>query len=198
MEKSHTVATDSELKEAIRIIKDGGIVIYPTDTAFGIGCRMDDRLAVDRLFSLRNRSRTHAVPVLVVSVVMALAYLDHPFPIVRRLMDTHWPGALTIVAACKKDKVYSPIRGGQNTVGVRMPDHDVPASIIEAIGVPILGPSANFHGLPTPYSFETIDPKLKQLVDFCLPGECPIGMVSTVVDCSQEPFRVIRKGAVTV
>ena len=189
---------DDIVKQAIDVVNKGGVIIYPTDTAFGIGCRMDDRRAVDRLFSLRNRSRTHAVPVLVASVSMALAYLDRFSPIVRRLMDAHWPGALTIVAICKKAKVYSPIRGDGDTIGVRMPDHAVPLSIIASIGVPILGTSANFHGYPTPYRVSDLDPNLRKLVDLVIPGTCPVGNVSTVVDCSVVPYRVVRQGALTV
>ncbi len=187
---------DSTVERAIEVIKEGGIAIYPTDTAFGIGCRIDRPASVDRLFALRKRPVTQATPVLVASEEMALAYFDHPSDIVRRLMTQHWPGALTIVDRCKKDAVYSPIRGGGSSIGLRMPNHPVPLAIIGAVGVPILGPSANFHGQPTPYRMEDLDPELTKLVDCVIPGMCNIGAVSTVVDCSVYPYKIIRQGAV--
>jgi len=184
------------IQKAIEIVKKGGIIIYPTDTAFGIGCRIDDRAAVDRLFSLRKRPVTQATPVLVSSIDMALAYFNRPSDIVRHFTKQYWPGALTIVAPCKKDLIYSPIRGGGNTIGLRMPNHETALAIIGAVGVPILGPSANFHGNPTPFRQEDLDPELVKLVDFVVPGECTLKQASTVVDCSVEPYRIIRQGAV--
>lgn len=184
------------LDKAVEILNGGGIVIYPTDTAFGIGCRIDDKKAVDRLFEIRKRPRTQATPVLVSSIKMALPYIDSPSQIVRHLMKSYWPGALTIVASCKKELVYSPIRGGGDTIGLRMPNHKIALGLIRGVGVPILGPSANFHGLPTPYCMEDVDAQLLKLVDYVVPGECTTGMASTVVDCGVEPYHIIRQGAV--
>ncbi len=179
-------------------MKQGGIVIFPTDTAFGIGCRIDKPKSIDRLFAIRKRPLTQATPVLVSSIDMALPYLDHPKDIVRRLMETYWPGALTIVSACKKDLLYSPIRGNGETVGLRMPDHETALRIIEGVGVPILGPSANFHGKQTPFRFEDLDPELTKLVDYVVQGACTVGLASTVVDCSVTPCRILRQGAVSL
>lgn len=187
---------NSEVKKAIEILNQGGIIIFPTDTAFGIGCRIDDTNAVDRLFKIRRRPVTQAVPVLVDGAKMSLPYLDNPSLIVRRMMLEYWPGGLTIVAPCHKNLIYSPIRGGSNTVGLRMPNHEVPLAIINEVGVPILGPSANFHGSPTPYSLEDLDSKLIKLVDFVVAGKCQVGNISTVVDCSVVPYKIIRQGAV--
>jgi L-threonylcarbamoyladenylate synthase len=129
---------------------------------------------------------------------MALAYLDKPPNIVRRLMDQYWPGALTIVAPAKKKLVYSPIRGDGDSLGVRLPNHDVPQGIAAAIGVPILGPSANFHGHETPYRIEHVDERLVRQVDLVIPGICHVGNVSTVVDCTHTPFRILRQGAISL
>lgn len=186
------------IQQAITILRQGGIVIYPTDTAFGIGCAIDEPTAVDKLFSLRKRPLTQATPVLVESEAMALAYLDSPDDIVRHLMKTYWPGALTIIAACKENLIHSPIRGGGNTIGVRMPDHDVPLALINGAGVPILGPSANFHGAPTPYTFDTLDPELIRRVDYVVPGVGKAGNVSTVVDTTVRPLHIVRQGAVAL
>ncbi len=186
------------IEEAITIVKNGGIVIFPTDTAFGIGCRMDHKKAVDRLFEIRSRPLTQATPVLVASEAMGLPYYVDPPEIVRRLMKKYWPGALTIIAKCKKKLVYSPIRGAGETIGLRMPNHETALELIRGVSVPILGPSANFHGQPTPYRYEDLDQELIKLVDFVIQGVSPVGMASTVVDCSVSPYRIVRQGAIVL
>lgn len=188
----------SDLEKAINILNQGGILIYPTDTAFGIGCRIDNHQAVDHLFNLRKRPRSMAMPVLVSSVTMALNYLSAPSSIVRHLMERYWPGALTIVAPARQELIYGLIRGGRETIGLRMPNHLDILAVIEAIGVPILGPSANFHGEPTPYRLQDLNQDLFRIVDFVLPGECSLKQTSTVIDTTTSPPTIIRRGALQV
>ncbi len=183
---------------ALNIIKKGGIVIFPTDTAFGVGCRIDDKRAVGRLFALRKRSHDKAVPVLVSSIKMAEEYAENIAPEVRVLMRKYWPGGLTIVLLCKKGKVPDLVRGGGYTVGLRIPNHVTVRQLIEKVGVPILAPSANFSGGQTPYRFSEIDLNLAKLVDFVLPGRCSVKKASTVIDCSKKTFKVLREGAVKI
>lgn len=198
---SHEISIENNnntIQTAINILNRGGIIIYPTDTAFGIGCRIDNYKAIDRLFRIRRRPLAQPTPVLVSSTEMALPYFDHPSQIVRRLMREYWPGALTVIYNCKKNLVYSPIRGGGETVGLRMPNHQTALTIIEGAGVPILGPSANFHGDPTPYQLSDLNPDLTKLVDLVVPGVTSIGQASTVVDCTVEPYKIIRQGTVNL
>lgn len=187
---------NNHIREAVAILRQGGIVIFPTDTAFGIGCRMDDRTAVDRLFGIRNRPRTQATPVLVASEAMAARLYRSVTPVMRALMQRYWPGALTIIGTCRQDAVYEPVRGGTDTIGIRMPDHTVPLALIGSLDVPLLGPSANFHGESTPYRDVEVDPDLVKLADYFIPGVCRESNVSTVVDCTVEPYRIVRQGAV--
>jgi L-threonylcarbamoyladenylate synthase len=184
------------MKDTVEIVKNGGIIIYPTDTAFGIGCRIDNHAAVDRLFKIRRRPIEQAMPVLVSSIEMALSYYLDASDVVRRLMKDYWPGALTIVARCNKNYIDSPIRGGGKNIGLRMPNHPIILEMIKRVGVPILGPSANFHGDPTPYSTADLNPELVKLVDCVVPGECTVKQASTVVDCTVNPYKIIRQGAV--
>lgn len=186
-----------EVKNAIDILKDGGIVIFPTDTAFGIGCRIDSEKSIERLFRIRKRPGSQAVPVLVSSIEMAQEYLE-PIPgdVKEKLIKKYWSGALTIVLPCNLDKVPALVRGGGKTLGIRIPDHKTILSIIEGVGVPILGPSANFSGEPTPYEFKNIDPQLLKQVDYVVHGETQIGNVSTVIDVSKKPWKILREGAV--
>lgn len=185
-----------EIQHAIEILSAGGVGIFPTDTAFGIGCRMDSEESVARLFDIRKRPTTQATPVLVSGETMAKSYFSNPSSYTMAYMSKYWPGALTVIDSCDVAKVPLLVRGGGDTVGFRMPNHDEILTIIEQLGVPILGPSANFHGLPTPYSFEAVDPNLAALVDFVLPGVCSVGQASTVVDCSAHPPKILRQGSV--
>ncbi len=188
----------NDIQKAIQVLKDGGIVIFPTDTAFGIGCRIDDERATERLFNIRKRPKTQPAPVLVNSMEMARNYL---LPIQKevseKLMQKYWPGALTIILQSRIDKVPSLVLGGGNNLGVRMPNNKATLSLIKGVGVPILGPSANFHGEKTPYEFKDLDPELIKLVDYVVASQDKSGeKASTVIDCSIKPWKILRKGAV--
>lgn len=186
-----------EITKAATILKQGGIVIFPTDTAFGIGCRIDDEQAIRRLFRVRQRPETQATPVLVSNLEMAQDYLQLVSEKVKKaLVEKYWPGALTIVLPCQPKKVPELVRGGTQTLGVRMPNHAMALELIKQVNVPLLGPSANFHGEKTPYAFEELDPELIRLVDFVLSGECTVKQASTVIDATVEPWRILRQGSV--
>ncbi|MDP3988348.1 MAG: L-threonylcarbamoyladenylate synthase, partial [Candidatus Levybacteria bacterium] len=153
------------INKAIKILKEGGIIIFPTDTAFAIGCRIDNEKAVERLFKIRKRPQNQAVPVLVDTVKMAQDFLvSIPKEVIDKLVEPYWPGALTIILPCKTDKVPYLVRGLGQTLGVRIPNHPIARKIIREVGVPILGPSANFHGEKTPYKFKDLNSELKKLV----------------------------------
>ncbi len=188
---------DNQIEEAVKILNQGGIVIFPTDTAFGIGCRIDNERAVQRLFKIRKRPQSQAVPVLVSDIEMAKEYLEEiPEDVVQKLIIPYWPGALTIVLKAKKERVSSLVRGGGETVGLRMPNQAVVLEIIKKVGVPILGPSANFHGENTPYEFKDLNKELVPLVDYVVRGECALKSSSTVIDCTKIPWVILRQGAI--
>lgn len=188
---------DEDLKQAIEIIKQGGIVIYPTDTAFGIGCRIDNEKSIERLFEIRKRPPQQATPVLFDSIERVKEFVLPFDEKVEALMKKHWPGALTLVLPCRVKKVPSFVRGGGPNLGVRIPDHETILGLISGADVPILGPSANFHGDPTPYEYLALDNELIKLVDFVLTGKTKgYGIASTVLDASKNPWEIIRQGQV--
>ncbi len=176
---------------ALQVFERGGIVIYPTDTAIGIGCRIDNREAVDRVFRIRERPPTQAVPVLVSSYDMAKRYYDNPSYKVQELAKKYWPGGLTIVSNAS-NIVYERITGGSGTIGMRMPNHPGLLSVIERLGVPIVGCSANIHGEKTPYRVSDLDVKLGTLVDYVWEEDALGTGVSTVID----DMKIIRQGIV--
>lgn len=190
---------NDQIQKAVEVLKEGGIVIFPTDTAFGIGCRIDNEDSIKRLFKIRNRPINQASPVLVSGLDMALSYLkDVPQDVIEKLINVYWPGALTVVLNCKKDKVPELVRGGGENLGVRMPDLSITLDIIKEINIPILGPSANFHNDKTPYELKDLDKNLIKLVDYVVEGQCKLKMASTVIDCTKKPWEILRKGALEV
>jgi L-threonylcarbamoyladenylate synthase len=197
MENNNTM--DDHIKKATEVIKKGGIVIFPTDTAFGIGCRIDNRESVEKLFSVRKRPTTQPMPILCNTIEMVEQHVtDIPKEVKERLMEGYWPGGLTIILPADLEKVPGLVRGGSLSVGVRIPKHDGVLSMITGAGVPILGPSANFHGEKTPYQLSDINPELIYLTDYIVPGGCTLCRESTVIDCTESPWKVIRQGAVKV
>lgn len=188
---------DKTIKQAITVINDGGVVIFPTDTVYGIGCRIDMPEAVERVFSIRNRPHEKAVLAVVDSIAMAQDYLQ-PIPddVRHTLMEQYWPGGLTIILPCLEDKVPVLVRGGGTTLAVRQTNHPVLLKIVQETGVPIIAPSANFAGEKTPTRYEEIDPKLISVVDYTINAPCGGTLPSTVIDCSLQPWKIVRKGAV--
>lgn len=190
---------EKQLQQAVKVLKQGGIVVFPTDTAFGVGCRIDNEQAVKKLFEIRRRPKEKATPVLVENQQMAEEYvLDVPQEVKTELIDKYWPGALTIVLQARVEKVPDLVRGGGKNLGVRMPNHQIALEIISGVGVPILGPSANFSGEQTPYSFEDLDAEFIRNVDYIVEGKCTIKQASTVIDCTVTPWKVLREGGITL
>jgi len=181
-------SADDQIKEAVRILKKGGIVIFPTDTVYGIGCRFNDKDAIARLYKIKKTPTGQPFPILVsdLSQVEELAIINKTG---EKLMKKYWPGALTIVLKSKK---------GREKIGFRMPDSSLVRSLIDGVGEPIIGTSANFHGFQAPKSYEELDADFIKLVDFVMEGECEGGVESTVVDATLNPPRALRRGAITL
>lgn len=191
---------DSQTEKAVEVFRKGGIVIFPTDTALGIGCRIDSEGAVKRLFEIRRRPLSKAVPVLFSDMDMVRKYVGKIPQDAEKLINKFWPGALTLIFRCNKGKVPDLVRGGGCTLGIRIPDHKAVREIIAKLGVPILGSSANFSGEKTPFEFKELDPSLAQLADYVLDTETGLSRqdVSTIVDCTAAPWRIIREGAIKI
>lgn len=191
---------DKQVQEAIRVFKNGGIVIFPTDTVIGIGCRIDDEKAVERLFKIRRRPKNKPLLALVDSVEMAQNYL---LPISQEVQDKlikpYWPGKLTIILQSRIDRVLSLVRGGTDTLGIRFPNNKILLELIRGVGVPIVAPSANFSGENAPFAFKELNPELVELADYVLNVELSREKnVSTIIDCTVTPWKIIRQGAAKI
>lgn len=185
----------NSIDEAISILNRGGVVIYPTDTAFGIGCKADNKKAIKRVFEIRKRPLSKPVSILVDSKKMGLGYFENPTVSVKRLMDCYWPGALTIIYTANNKTIDKLVTAGGSTVGIRMPSHKTTHALIKGIKTGLLGPSANLHNGKTPFKRNDLDEELTKQVDHVVNGDCYGNTASTVIDCTKKPFKIIRQGA---
>ena len=154
---------------ATALLRDSGVVAYPTDTVYGLGAAVYDRQAVARLFELKGRDHAQGVPVLI-AVEGQLAEVAADLPdAALALADRFWPGALTLIVR-RSDRLPSTVTGGADTVAVRLPDHACPQALISALGAPITGTSANRHGGPEPASAEEVQRQLGNRLSIVLDG----------------------------
>ncbi len=186
----------SLLDRAVERLRAGGLVAYPTDTVYGLGAAAGHDEAVRRLFEAKSRNLDKPLPLLLASASQVeLVAVDVP-PVARRLMATFWPGGLTLVLR-KAPSYHSLALAGGDTVAVRVPDHPVPRELVERLGQPITGTSANRSGAPSPLTATAVREQLGDLVDLVIDGgRCPGGIESTVVDCTVDPPRLLREGVI--
>ncbi len=179
-----------------RILRDGGLVAFPTETVYGLGANGFDGDAVRRIFEAKGRPMDNPLILHVSKKSDVKDIFDHVPPKLQRLMDAFWPGPLTIVFE-KGDKVPDEVTAGLNTVAVRMPDNKTARALIKAAGVPIAAPSANASGRPSPTSAEHVKHDLDGRIDLIIDGgPCKYGLESTVISLAGTPT-ILRPGVVT-
>lgn len=183
------------MKKAVDVIKQGGLVIFPTETVYGLGADALNPRAVKKIFKVKGRPVKKAL-IIHVSKKSTIDVLAKDIPRqARMLVRKYWPGPLTLVLK-KKKIVPGIVTGGGDTVAIRMPDHPLALKLIRAAG-PIVGPSANFYGKKPPRTVKEISPKLLKSVDAVLDGgKAKTGIPSTVVDFTKTPPKIVRKGSI--
>ena len=168
--------TASDIAAAADVLRWGGLVVFPTETVYGIACDARNIAAVERVFEIKHRERGKALPVQVAS-----------------------PSLLSTVARDINPDIPDTVTGGMDTVGVRVPDHPAALELLEAFGGPIVATSANLSGeAPATNALDAMK-ALGTKVDFYLDGgECPGGVPSTVADCTKKPVVILRQGALMI
>ncbi len=183
---------------AVAVLRAGGLVVYPTDTLYGLGARADDVAAVRRIFDLKARPVDQALPLLIGDLAQIEWVTDVVTPLAREFMARFWPGALTLILP-RGDNVPGAVTGGGDTVAVRLPGHAVSRALAQRAGVPLVGTSANLSGQPAALTAPEARSQLGARVDIFIDGgRAPGGIESTVLDLTVSPPRVVRPGAVTV
>lgn len=178
--------------EAAAVIREGGLVVYPTETVYGLGADATSDEAVAKVFVAKTRPIENPLPIAVDSFEMAKGIIELNSA-AELLFEKFMPGPLTIVGKAKPKSISKLIMGGTGNVGVRIPDNAVALKLVEFVGRPITATSANLSGKPAPSTareaIEQLDDKIDLVLDS---GKCAIGKPSTVVDVSSGTPRIVR------
>ena len=190
-----------DIQAAGEVLKQGGIVAFPTDTVYGLGAVFDDEKAVRKIFAAKGREEKKPLSILVAdsAQVELLSEIKsgEMAQKAERLMKKFWPGALTLIFQ-KKPGIPDAVTAGGETIGIRMPDMELTRELIRAAGKPLAAPSANTSGKRSSVSarevLEDLDGKIDMVIDG---GTCPVGVASTVVDMTGETPVILREGVIT-
>lgn len=192
-----TVLTTSPA-EAAEFIKRGGIVAFPTETVYGLGANIFDEKAIKRIFAAKLRPADNPLIAHIGEKARIESIASAIPPAARVFIDSCFPGPLTVVLP-KSEQVPSIATAGLDTIGVRMPGHPAAKEFLTVCGVPVVAPSANLSGRPSPTTWEAVYEDLKGRIDCILQGEATeIGLESTVVDCTENPPEILRTGAISL
>lgn len=185
------------IEEAGKILKEGGLVAFPTETVYGLGADALNEEAAKKIYEAKGRPSDN--PLIVhIADLEALDGITASIPLcTKKIAEAYWPGPLTMIFE-KNDRVPYGTTGGLETVAVRMPDHDVARALIRAGGGYIAAPSANTSGRPSPtkasHVKEDLDGRIEMIIDG---GDSKIGVESTILDMTVFPPMILRPGAVT-
>ncbi len=186
-----------EIEEAGKIIKNGGLVLFPTETVYGLGANGLDENAVKKIYEAKGRKPDNPLILHISKFEMLPQIATEITDIENKLINAFWPGPFTIILP-KTEIVPSIVAGGLETVGVRMPSGVIAQKLIDYAGVPIAAPSANISGRPSGTKVEDIYDELKDKVDYIIDGgETEIGLESTVVRVIDGIPHILRPGKIT-
>ncbi|TET41979.1 MAG: threonylcarbamoyl-AMP synthase [Dehalococcoidia bacterium] len=189
------VILQREIEKGVKILRKGGVIAFPTDTVYGLGADAFNPTAVERIYEIKDRPKHRQLPLLIADVER-LATLAEPIPeIAWFLARQFWPGGLTLVLP-KTDSLPAYLASG-STIAVRVPNHPVCLALIQHLGNPIIGTSANISGQPAALTAEEVGQQLGGKIDFIINGgKCPGGKESTVVDITRESPIILRQGII--
>lgn len=186
-----------KLKEPASIIRDGGIVIFPTETVYGIGTNGFNEESIRKIYEIKKRDFSKPISLLVSNMEMVKMVAEDISDLEYALMEKFWPGPFTIILKKKKD-VPDILTANGDTVGIRMPSGEIAKKIIEYAGVPIATPSANISGKPSGTNIDNIikdfDGKVDCIIDS---GESKLGIASTIVKVINNVPHILREGSIT-
>lgn len=185
-----------QVEEGISVLKQGGIVAFPTDTVYGLGACATNQQAVERVYEVKGRPQNMALPLLLAHISQ-ISEVAEPVPQIAWLLARNFlPGALTLVLP-KSNSVPDFVTAGGETVAVRIPAHPIPVALIDALGAPVIGTSANLSGKPSALTADEVYSQFGNKIDLVIDGgKCPGGRESTIVDVTGETPVVLREGAI--
>lgn len=187
----------NEIQRAAKVIQDGGIVLFPTETVYGIGANALNDEAVKNIFIAKGRPQDNPLILHISNIEMLDQIVSNVSISEKKLIDAFWPGPLTIIFQ-KKENVANVATCDGTTAGVRMPSNKIAHELIKLAGVPIAAPSANISGKPSGTKLKDIIDELKDRVDAILDGgDTQIGLESTVIRVVNDEVKILRPGKIT-
>jgi len=189
------LAYPADLERAAAWLRAGGVVACPTETFYALACDPESAAGVRRVFDLKQRPETSALPVMAASAEQAWAWCGTPDAATARLAATFWPGPLTLIVTAPPGAVPG-VAAADGSVGIRVPDHDVPRALAGALGRPITATSANLSGGAPAGSAEALAALSSSTLLIIDAGPTPGGATSTIVDAREPVPRLVRAGAI--
>ena len=187
-----------KIEEAAKEIRKGNIVAFPTETVYGLGADVFNEKAISKIFVAKKRPFNDPLIVHIADIKQLGLLSNQISPLALKLAKTFWPGPLTLVIK-KSSSVSGLVTSDLDTVAVRMPNHQIALNLIKKSSTPIAAPSANLFGRTSPtdawHVYEDLDGRINAIIDA---GKTSVGVESTVVDTTVNPFRLLRAGGVTL
>lgn len=191
-----SVRDKQALSESIRILKNGGIIVFPTETVYGVGALPSKVEAIEKIYKIKGRDRSKAL-LLHISKIESLELAQYVPPEAFKLIKRFWPGPLSLILRAS-ERIPRNVIGNGDTVGFRMPNNFFFQKIANSLG-PIAATSANRSGNPSPTSVKNAYEQLGDFVDLYVDGgEIEIGIASTILDLTRDRPTVLRKGTISV
>lgn len=189
-------ASPNAISQALEILKSGGLVAFPTDTVYGVGCLAFDGAAIESIYFAKDRPIEKAIPILIADIDdMQQVGMDIP-QTAYKLAARFWPGPLTCIIP--KIPTLPEAVSATSTVGVRVPDHEVARALLRAAG-PMAVTSANISGAQSPSTAAEVYIQLNGRIPLIIDGgTTPGGVPSTVVDCSTSDLKIMREGPISL
>ena len=190
-------ACKDDLDEAGRIIREGGLVAFPTETVYGLGGNAFDKCASSKIYNAKGRPSDNPLIVHIADFKDIEKVAEDIRKKKKKIMERFWPGPVTLIFKKKKEVPYE-TTGGLDTVAVRMPSHPVAMRFIKSAGVPIAAPSANTSGRPSPTTAQHVAEDMNGKIDMIIDGgQVDIGLESTIVDMTDKVPVILRPGYIT-
>ena len=185
-----------QLSEVLQAITQEDVIVFPTDTVYGIGASIFSPKALDKIFEIKNRPTDKSLIVLCADELQ-LEEIVGPLSVdVNKIIDAFLPGGLTLILKCYMS-LPEEITRGKQTIGVRIPDHPLALELLKEFG-PLATTSANISGEPSPTKIDMLNPVIQRVNYVFDDGETKQQIPSTILDCTKDEFVILREGAITL
>ena len=190
------LAVEHVIEQAARQVQAGELVAFPTETVYGLGADASNDVAVAKIFAAKGRPANHPLIVHIADVEQVRHYARDVPPFAQRLMNAFWPGPLTVILP-RKPGVADTAAGGQDSIGLRCPNHPVALAFLAACNTGVAGPSANRFGRVSPTTAQHVQSEFGEALMVLDGGPCAVGIESCIVDCTRSQPVLLRPGVLT-